>query len=46
LSGSAILSVIQYASLQALNKSTTVLSKEALMEGIKREYEKEERVFS
>jgi hypothetical protein len=46
LSGSAILSVIQYAALQALNKSTTVLSKEALMEGIKREYEKEERVFS
>jgi hypothetical protein len=46
LSGSAILSVIQYASLQALNKSTTVLSKEALMEGIKREYEKEERVCS
>lgn len=46
LSGSAIINVIQYASLQALNKKTTVLSKEALIEGIKREYEKEERVFS
>jgi AAA+ superfamily predicted ATPase len=46
LSGSAILSVIQYASLQALNKNSTMLSNEALMEGIKREYEKEERVFS
>lgn len=46
LSGSAIMNVIHYASLQALNKKTNILSQETLLEGIKREYEKEERVFS
>ena len=46
LSGSAIMNIIHYASLQALNKKSNILSKETLLEGIKREYEKEERVFS
>jgi SpoVK/Ycf46/Vps4 family AAA+-type ATPase len=46
LSGSAIMNIIHYASLQALNKKTNILSRETLLEGIKREYEKEERVFS
>jgi AAA+ superfamily predicted ATPase len=46
LSGSAIMNIIHYASLQALNKKSNILSRESLLEGIKREYEKEERVFS
>ena len=46
LSGSAIMNIIHYASLQALNKKTNILSKETLIEGIKREFEKEEKVFS
>src|SRR5688572_17522883 len=46
LSGSAIMNIIHYASLQALDKKTNILSKEVLIEGIKREFEKEERVFS
>ncbi|MEX2512667.1 MAG: ATP-binding protein [Cyclobacteriaceae bacterium] len=45
LSGSAITSVIQYASLQTIHKNSNILSKEDLLEAIKREYEKEERVF-
>jgi hypothetical protein len=45
LSGSAIINVIQFASLQAINSNTNILSKAFLLEGIKREYEKEERVF-
>ena len=40
------MNIIHYASLQALNKKSHILSKESLLEGIKREYEKEERVFS
>ena len=46
LSGSAIVSVIHYASLQTIYKECTIISKEDVIEGIKREYEKEERVFS
>ena len=46
MSGSAIMNIIHYASLQALNKKTNILSKETLIEGIKREFEKEEKVFS
>jgi len=45
LSGSAIVSVIHYASLQTIYKNSTVISKADILEGIKREYEKEERVF-
>jgi adenylate kinase family enzyme len=46
LSGSSIISVIHYASLQTIYKKSTVILKEDIIEGIKREYEKEERVFS
>lgn len=45
LSGSAIISVIHYASLQTIHKKSNILTKEDLVEAIKREYEKEERVF-
>src|SRR5690606_28124963 len=45
LSGSSITSVIHYASLQSIHKKTNMLFKVDLLEGIKREYEKEERVF-
>jgi ATP-dependent 26S proteasome regulatory subunit len=45
LSGSAIISVIHYASLQAIGRSSVCLSKKDIVEGIRREYEKEEKVF-
>ena len=45
LSGSAITSVIHYASLQAIHRNSNILDREDFLEGIKREYEKEERVF-
>ena len=45
LSGSAIVSVIHYASLQTIYRSSTIILKQDIIEGIKREYEKEERVF-
>ena len=46
LNGSAIVSVIHYASLQTIFKKSMIISREDIMEGIRREYEKEERVFS
>jgi AAA+ superfamily predicted ATPase len=46
LSGSAIVSAIHYASLQTISKNSTVISKDDIFEGIKKEYQKEERVFS
>ena len=45
LSGSAIVSVIHYASLQTIYRKCNVISRKDIIEGIKREYEKEERVF-
>ena len=45
LSGSAIVSVIHYASLQTIYQNCTCISKPDILEGIKREFEKEERVF-
>jgi hypothetical protein len=45
LSGSAIVSVIHYASLQTIYKECTIITKADIIEGIKREYEKEEKVF-
>ncbi len=45
MSGSSIVSVIHYVSLQAINrKSTTIILKD-LLEGVRREFEKEEKVF-
>lgn len=46
LSGSAIISVIHYASLQAIGNGSVCLSKKDIVEGIRREYEKEEKVFT
>jgi hypothetical protein len=45
LSGSGIISVIHYASLQTINRNSTKILRQDIQEGIKREYEKEERVF-
>ena len=45
LSGSAIVSVIHYASLRAIHKDSSTLSGQDILEGIRLEYEKEERVF-
>jgi hypothetical protein len=46
LTGSAIMGVIHYASLQTINRGSTVILGQDIQEGIKREYEKEERVFN
>lgn len=45
LSGSAIINVIHYASLQAINKNSQTIFKKDLIEGIRREYEKDDKVF-
>ena len=45
LSGSAIVNVIHYASLQAIARNNKTILKKDLLEGIKREFEKEEKVF-
>ncbi|HEY1869873.1 MAG TPA: ATP-binding protein, partial [Chitinophagaceae bacterium] len=46
LSGSSIVSVIHYASLQTISRNSSTISKKDFVEGIKREYEKEEKVFA
>jgi ATPase family associated with various cellular activities (AAA) len=46
LSGSAIVSVIHYASLKTIHRNSAVILKQDLLDGIRREYEKEERVFA
>lgn len=46
MSGSAIFNAVHYASLQTINQEKTVIAKHFLMEGIRREFEKEERVFN
>jgi hypothetical protein len=45
LSGSAIVSIIHYSSLQTIYRNENTISKKDLIEGIRKEYEKEERVF-
>ncbi|MOA16788.1 proteasome-activating nucleotidase [compost metagenome] len=45
LTGSSIVSVIHYAALQTIHKKGSSIEKNDLIEGIKREYEKEEKVF-
>ncbi|MCB0457732.1 MAG: ATP-binding protein, partial [Flavobacteriaceae bacterium] len=45
LTGSNIVNIIQYCSLQALNQKSNILTRILLMEGIKREYLKEDRIF-
>ncbi|MFT3933665.1 MAG: ATP-binding protein [Chitinophagaceae bacterium] len=46
LSGAAIIQVVHYASLQAISRGDNTLRKEDLIEAVRREYEKEEKVFS
>lgn len=46
ISGSAIVSAVHYASLQTIYKNNTTILKRDIMEGIKREYEKEDKVFN
>jgi hypothetical protein len=46
LTGSSIVSIIHFASLQAIARGSEVIMKKDLVEGIQREYEKEERVFT
>ena len=45
VTGAAIVNVIHYASLQSIFRNSTVITRHDLIEGFKREYEKEERVF-
>jgi len=45
LSGGAIMNVISYASLRALNNGGNLIRKEYLVEGIRKEYDKEGRTF-
>ena len=45
VTGAAIVNVIHYASLQSIFRNSTVLRRKDIIEGFKREYEKEERVF-
>lgn len=45
LSGSAIVSVIHYSSLQTIYRSENTITQKDIIEGIRKEYEKEERVF-
>jgi len=46
LTGSSIVSIIHYASLQAISRKSTTILKRDILEGIQREYEKEEKVFT
>jgi SpoVK/Ycf46/Vps4 family AAA+-type ATPase len=46
LTGSSIVSIIHYASLQAISRNSNTILKRDILEGIQREYEKEEKVFT
>jgi AAA+ superfamily predicted ATPase len=45
LSGSAIVNVIHYVCLQTICRNSLIILKKDIIEGIRREYEKEEKVF-
>ncbi|MFC7524732.1 ATP-binding protein [Parapedobacter sp. GCM10030251] len=45
LSGSAIVQAVHYAALQAFSKAAHFIEKDDLLAGIRREFEKEDRVF-
>lgn len=45
LTGSSIVNVIHYVCLKAMADGSNIITKSNLLEGIKREYEKEDRVF-
>lgn len=46
MTGSNILNIVHYCCLQALAEQTNMLSKENLMTGIQREFDKENKVFN
>ena len=46
LTGSAILNVMHFASLQAVHRNSKTILKADIIKGIRREFEKEEKVFS
>jgi ATP-dependent 26S proteasome regulatory subunit len=46
LTGAQIVSAIMHASLLALGEESDTLSKQNLLQGVKAEYEKEERQFN
>jgi AAA+ superfamily predicted ATPase len=46
LTGSSIVNIIHYASLQTIARKSDTILKCDILEGIQREYEKEERVFT
>jgi len=45
ISGSAIVQAVHYASLKAFSKGDLIIEKKELLAGIRREFEKEDRVF-
>jgi len=45
LSGSAIVNAVHFACLQTISKESSTLSKQDMLEGIKLEHEKEDKVF-
>src|SRR3546814_9155814 len=45
LTGSAIVQAVHYASLKAFSKGNLTIEKQELLAGIRREFEKEDRVF-
>lgn len=45
VTGAAIVNVIHYASLQSIFRNSTIITSKDIVEGFKREYEKEDRVF-
>lgn len=46
LTGAAILNIVHYATLQALSKGSGHISQEDIIEGIKKEYRKEDKTLS
>ncbi len=46
ISGSAIVNAVHYASLQTIHKGSNLILKKDIIEGIRKEFEKEERVFN
>ncbi|MEO6949662.1 MAG: ATP-binding protein [Ginsengibacter sp.] len=45
LTGAGIVNVIHYASLQSIFRNSMIITRQDIIEGFKREFEKEERVF-
>jgi SpoVK/Ycf46/Vps4 family AAA+-type ATPase len=46
LSGGSIVNIMQYASLKSISKKSTLISKSDIIEGIRREFEKEGKEFA